>query len=90
MDQPRLFDARRILVGACAHHRGPTLQADHRYPRSERDVLLVEQNVGHALRICDRGYAMQEGRVVMGGTSSESLDNRHLTDVMLGIAEIAL
>lgn len=33
---------------------------------------------------------MQEGRVLMGGTSSESLDDRDLTDVMLGIAEIAL
>lgn len=33
---------------------------------------------------------MQECRVVMGGTSSESLENRDLTDVMLGIAEIAL
>lgn len=33
---------------------------------------------------------MQEGRVVMGGTSGESLDNRDLTDVLLGIAEITL
>lgn len=52
-------------------------------------VLLVEQNVRQTLSICDRGYALQEGRVVMTGSSRELLDNKDLTNVMLGIAEIA-
>ena len=52
-------------------------------------VLLVEQNVRQALAICDRGYAIQEGRVVMAGSRSELLESSELTDVMLGIAEIA-
>ncbi|WP_127129029.1 ABC transporter ATP-binding protein [Georgenia sp. SYP-B2076] len=52
-------------------------------------ILLVEQNVRHALSICDRGYALQEGQVVMAGTGQGLLNDPGLTDVMLGIAEIA-
>jgi branched-chain amino acid transport system ATP-binding protein len=34
-------------------------------------VLLVEQHVRQALRIADRVYVMERGRVVLSGTSDE-------------------
>ncbi len=34
-------------------------------------VLLVEQNVNEALRICDEAYVMQEGRIVFRAAASE-------------------
>jgi len=34
-------------------------------------ILLVEQNVVQALRICHRAYVLESGRVVMQGTSAE-------------------
>ncbi len=35
-------------------------------------VLLVEQNVNEALRVCESAYVMQEGRLVFHGPASES------------------
>jgi ABC-type branched-subunit amino acid transport system ATPase component len=34
-------------------------------------VLLVEQHVGHALRVADRVYVMRRGSIVLQGTSQE-------------------
>ena len=38
-------------------------------------VLLVEQNAYHALRLADRGYVMQSGRITLSGTGGELLAN---------------
>jgi branched-chain amino acid transport system ATP-binding protein len=35
--------------------------------------LLVEQNAHHALRLADRGYIMQTGRIILEGTGGELL-----------------
>jgi branched-chain amino acid transport system ATP-binding protein len=48
-------------------------------------VLLVEQNTKHALEICDRGYVLENGRVVLSGTGRELLDNEQVKQVYLGI-----
>ena len=34
-------------------------------------VFLVEQNAHHALRLADRGYVMQTGRIILSGTGTE-------------------
>jgi branched-chain amino acid transport system ATP-binding protein len=41
--------------------------------RQHMTVLLVEQNAHHALRLADRGYVMQTGRIVLEGTGRELL-----------------
>jgi branched-chain amino acid transport system ATP-binding protein len=41
--------------------------------RREMTVFLVEQNAHHALRLADRGYAMQTGRIILEGTGPELL-----------------
>jgi branched-chain amino acid transport system ATP-binding protein len=47
-------------------------------------VFVVEQNATAALSIADRGYVLQNGRVVMGGTARELLDNEELKRAYLG------
>lgn len=48
-------------------------------------ILVVEQNASIALRYADRGYVLENGRVVMQGTRDELLDNDDLKEFYLGI-----
>jgi branched-chain amino acid transport system ATP-binding protein len=41
--------------------------------RQRMTVFLVEQNAHHALRLADRGYVMQTGRIILEGTGHELL-----------------
>jgi branched-chain amino acid transport system ATP-binding protein len=34
-------------------------------------IVLVEQNLGKALRLADRGYVLRRGRVALEGTCAE-------------------
>jgi branched-chain amino acid transport system ATP-binding protein len=47
-------------------------------------VLLVEQNARSALRIADRGYVLETGRIVLSGTAEELLANRDVQRAYLG------
>ncbi|MBC5582490.1 ABC transporter ATP-binding protein [Anaerofilum sp. BX8] len=48
-------------------------------------ILLVEQNVEKSLRNSDRGYALENGRIVLTGTGKELLENEDLKRVYLGM-----
>jgi len=47
-------------------------------------VLLVEQNIHMALKVCDRAYVMKTGTVIMSGTGDELLANEDVTKAYLG------
>ncbi|HKS23127.1 MAG TPA: ABC transporter ATP-binding protein [Thermoanaerobaculia bacterium] len=48
-------------------------------------ILLVEQNVYQSLRIADRAYVLESGRVVLAGTGRELLEDDHVRRAYLGI-----
>jgi branched-chain amino acid transport system ATP-binding protein len=48
-------------------------------------VLLVEQNVGDALGMADRGYVIERGRVVKSGTGQELLADTDVQRAYLGL-----
>ena len=48
-------------------------------------ILLVEQNVNTTLRLVDRAYVLEQGRVVLEGTGEELLSNSHVQEAYLGI-----
>lgn len=48
-------------------------------------ILLVEQNVRHALEVCSRAYVLENGRIVLQGTGAELLANPHVREAYLGI-----
>jgi len=48
-------------------------------------ILLVEQNVYHALNLADRGFVLENGRVVLEGTAQELLGNSHVRSAYLGL-----
>jgi branched-chain amino acid transport system ATP-binding protein len=48
-------------------------------------VLLVEQNVRQTLKMCDRAYVLENGRIVLEGTGQNLLDNDQVKEAFLGI-----
>jgi branched-chain amino acid transport system ATP-binding protein len=50
-------------------------------------VLLVEQNAGLALSVAERGYLLQNGRVVASGPIAELRDGSLMRDLYLGDAQ---
>jgi branched-chain amino acid transport system ATP-binding protein len=48
-------------------------------------ILLVEQNVALSLRISNRAYVLENGRVVMSGAGSELLHNERVRQAYLGL-----
>jgi branched-chain amino acid transport system ATP-binding protein len=48
-------------------------------------VLLVEQNVGHALALARSAYVLENGRIVMHGSSAELAQNPHIKKAYLGL-----
>ena len=47
-------------------------------------VLLVEQNAKAALKLADRGYVLEVGRIVMSGPAPELLSSEKIQEAYLG------
>ena len=47
-------------------------------------VLLVEQNAKAALKLADRGYVLDIGKIVLSGTSAELLASEKIQEAYLG------
>ncbi|HEY6863736.1 MAG TPA: ABC transporter ATP-binding protein [Burkholderiales bacterium] len=48
-------------------------------------VFLVDQNARAALRIADRGYVLETGRIVLSGSGAELLANERVKAAYLGL-----
>lgn len=48
-------------------------------------TLIVEQNVNTTLKVADRAYVIEQGRIAMEGTSAELASNDHVQKMYLGI-----
>ncbi len=58
--------------------------------KSGTTMLLVEQNAQMALEISDRGYALQNGRVVYSGKASDLLGDESIREAYFGIKKEAV
>ena len=47
-------------------------------------VLLVEQNVHQSLKLANRAYVLENGKVVLEGAGSELLDDERVREAYLG------
>ena len=55
--------------------------------RQGTSVLLVEQNATMALSIANRGYVLENGRIVRDGLSHELLQDDDIKEFYLGVGE---
>lgn len=50
-------------------------------------IMIVEQNLSTTLGVASRGYVMEQGSIVMEGSSEELANNDHVKKMYLGIAD---
>jgi len=48
-------------------------------------ILLVEQNIRDSLNIANRGYVLEEGKIIIEGEGRELLSNSHIKEVYFGL-----
>jgi branched-chain amino acid transport system ATP-binding protein len=48
-------------------------------------ILLVEQNAVASLRIADRAYVLESGKIALSGVAKDMLDDPRVRDVYLGL-----
>lgn len=77
VDEPSLGLAPKLVVSV--------FQSLEELHQAGISILLVEQNVNSVLRITDRCYVMEQGRIVMEGESSGLLENEHVKAAYLGL-----
>lgn len=51
-------------------------------------IVLVEQNVPHALALADRAFVLETGRVTLAGPASELVNDARIREGYLGIAAV--
>lgn len=61
-------------------------QEIHRINQAGVSVLLVEQNIKTALRLCTRAFVMEKGEVVFDGSTAQLRSDPELIHRYLGLA----
>lgn len=87
MARVMIGDAKLLLIDEPSEGLAPMIVEDVYSVISEmkadgRTILLVEQNVGLALKVCERFVAIERGKVVFEGNSSNSQDRDRLMEVI--------
>ncbi len=85
MGAPRLimFDEPSMGLAPTVVHE--VLQVIRQLHDDGMTVLLVEQNVAVSLKLADRAYVLESGRVVLSGTGTELLADSRVKEAYLGL-----
>jgi branched-chain amino acid transport system ATP-binding protein len=84
MTDPRLLMMDEPSMGLAPLVVRDIFKAVARLREEGRTVLLVEQNARAALRVADRGYVIETGRLVLEGESDFLLSDREVQRAYLG------
>ena len=84
MSRPRLLLLDEPSLGLAPAMVATVFRVVDEIRRQGVTVLMVEQNAALALRIADRGYVMEGGRVVLEGKGQDLLDNADVRRAYLG------
>jgi len=78
LDEPSLGLAPKVVKSILQ-----TLAEIHR--QKQTTILLAEQNIYHALQVTQRGYVLENGKVVMENASEVLLQSEHIKMNYLGL-----
>jgi branched-chain amino acid transport system ATP-binding protein len=84
MARPRLLLLDEPSLGLAPLAARAIFETLARINRDGTTILLVEQSVAGALRLCHRGYVLENGRIALHGTRAELTANPHVRAAYLG------
>ncbi|OGO42847.1 MAG: ABC transporter ATP-binding protein [Chloroflexi bacterium RBG_16_57_9] len=84
LSQPRLLMLDEPSLGLAPVLVEEVLRVIQEINRQGTTILLVEQNVFHALEIANRAYVLETGRVALQGDSHKLLENEYVKTAYLG------
>lgn len=85
MSGPRLLLVDEPSLGLAPNLTLSVFGALETLRQSGMTILLVEQNVNTTLKITDRAYVLEQGRIVMEGDSATLLRHEHIKSAYLGV-----
>jgi branched-chain amino acid transport system ATP-binding protein len=84
MSNPSLLILDEPSTGLSPILVGQVFRSLEQLGREGMTVLLLEQNVRHALDMCDRGYVLENGRIVKEGKAKELMHDPEIQKAYLG------
>ena len=84
MSEPRLLILDEPSTGLSPILTGQVFRSLEQLGREGMTILLLEQNVRNALAMCDRGYVLENGRIVQEGRSKELMHDSRIQKAYLG------
>jgi branched-chain amino acid transport system ATP-binding protein len=85
MGRPELIMLDEPSLGLAPTIVQQLLETVHRLNRSGLTVMLVEQNVAASLKISQRAYVLEDGRIVISGAGSGLLNDERVRRAYLGL-----
>jgi branched-chain amino acid transport system ATP-binding protein len=85
MQRPSLLMLDEPSVGLAPRMVAVVFELVARIRAAGTSVLLVEQNVRQALALADRGYVLENGRIVLQGAGAELIEHPKVKRAYLGL-----
>lgn len=85
MSRPKLLMLDEPSLGLAPLLVGIIFEIIERINRHGASILLIEQNVYHALSLSHRGYVLENGSVALSGEGRELMENTHIRKTYLGL-----
>ena len=85
MSEPKLMMIDEMSLGLAPLIIANLFEVIKGLNKSGISILLVEQNARQALRIADRAYVMENGKITIEGTGTQLLENDHVKVAYLGM-----
>jgi branched-chain amino acid transport system ATP-binding protein len=84
MSKPKLLLLDEPSLGLAPLVVGGIFQAIRVLRDRGTTILLVEQNAKAALKVADRGYVLETGRIILDGETEDLLNNKEVQRAYLG------
>ncbi len=85
MSKPRLMMFDEPSLGLAPLLVATIFEIIRRINERKTAILLIEQNVFHALTISNRGYVLENGEIALSGEGKWLMENPHIRKTYLGL-----